>query len=110
MSVIGLVGGISKRKCCRIGPNRPRGSIAKGSRIIFWTKMLPSTVSLMVAMPVVRLVLLSRPSFFFSYFCKCESALTVKILVTLLEVGSKIGQEGGQLMIANNIMVTVKKE
>ena len=30
-------------------------------------------------MPVVGLVLLSGPSFFFSYFCRCGSALAVKI-------------------------------
>ena len=95
MSVIGLVGGMSKRECCRIGPNWPRGSIAKGSGIIFWARMLPSTVLPMVVIPVVRLVLLLHPSFFFSYFCRCESALVVKILVKLLEVGSKIGARRG---------------
>jgi hypothetical protein len=36
-------------------------------------------VLLMVVMPVVGLVLLSRPSSFFSYFFRWESALAVKL-------------------------------
>ena len=57
-------------------------------------------------MPVVGLVLLSGPSFFFSYFCRCGSALAVKIfLVTSLEMVSKIGQGGGgQLMVLSKPM------
>jgi hypothetical protein len=54
------VGWISKRKCCRIGPNRPRGSIAKGIRIMFYSRMPRMTVSLMVVISVVGLVLLSH--------------------------------------------------
>ncbi len=89
-----------------MGPKRPRGSIAKGSRIVFWSRMLLMTMSLMAVMPIVGLVLLSLPSFFFSYFCRCESTLVVKILVTSsLEVGSKIGQVGGgQLMVISKPM------
>ncbi len=105
VNVIRLVGGVSKRKCCRIGTNRPWGLIAKGSRILFWSRMSPMTVLPMVVIPVLGLVLLSRPSFFFLYFCRCELALAVKILVTLLEVGSKIGQGGGQLMVISKPMV-----
>jgi len=37
------------------------------------------TVLSMVIMPVVGLVLLSRPSSFFSCFFRCESALAVKL-------------------------------
>ena len=40
------------------------------------------TVSPVVMMLVVWLVLLSHLSFFLSYFCRCESVLAVKILVT----------------------------
>ncbi len=90
---------MSKKKCCRVGPNWPWGSIAKGSRILFWSRMSQMTVLPMVVLPIVGFVLLSRPSFFFSYFCRCEPALGVKILVTLLEVGSKIRQGGGKLMV-----------
>ncbi len=39
---------------------------------------------------------------FFSYFCRCESALAVKILVALLEVELKIGHGGGQLMVISS--------
>ena len=63
------------------------------------------TVLSMVIMPVVGLVLLSRPSSFFSCFFRCESALAVKFLVTSLEMGSKIGQGGGQLMVISKPMV-----
>ena len=55
MNMSGHVGWISKSKDCRIGPNRPRGSIAKGIRIVFWSRMLPMTVLLMVVIPVVGL-------------------------------------------------------
>ena len=63
------------------------------------------TVSPMVVMPVVGLDLLSRPSIYFLYFCRCESVLAVKFLVTSLEMGSKIGQGGGQLMVISKPMV-----
>jgi hypothetical protein len=45
------------------------------------------------------------PNLFYSYFCRCDSALAVKILVTSLEVGLKIGQGGGQLMVILKPMV-----
>ena len=44
-----------------------------------WSRMSPMTVLSMVIMPVVGLVLLSRPSSFFSCFFRCESALAVKL-------------------------------
>jgi hypothetical protein len=47
-----------KRKCCRIVPKLPRGSIAKGSMIIFWSRRLPIIVLSMVATPIVGWVLL----------------------------------------------------
>jgi hypothetical protein len=87
VNVIGLVGGLSKRKCCRIGPNRPWGSIAKGSRILFWSRMLLMTVLPMVVIPVLGLVLLSHPSLFFSYFCRYELALAVKIFGNIARGG-----------------------
>ena len=34
MHVRGLVGWMSKRKCCRMGPKDPRGSIVKGTGIL----------------------------------------------------------------------------
>jgi hypothetical protein len=45
-------------------------------------------------MPVVVSVLLLRPIFFFSYFCRCVSALAVNIVVTSGEVGLKEGHGG----------------
>ncbi len=50
-------------------------------------------------MPVVVLVLLSRPIFFFSYFCRCVSALAVYIVVTSGEVGLKEGYGGGLVIV-----------
>jgi hypothetical protein len=44
-----------------MGSKQPR-SIAKGSRIMFWARMLLMTVSPMVVMPVVGLVLSFCPS------------------------------------------------
>jgi hypothetical protein len=40
------------------------------------------TVSPVVVVPVILLVLFSRPILFFSYFCRCESALAVNIVMT----------------------------
>ncbi len=103
VNVSGLVGCMSKRKCWRMDPKRPRprprGSIAKGKKILFWSRMSPMTVSPVVVMPVVGWFCCRVRSFFFSYFRGCESALAIKILVTSLEVGSKIGQGVGQLMV-----------
>ena len=65
VNVSGLEGWMVKRKCWRMGPKCPRGSIAKGSRIMFWSRISPMTLSPMVVVPVVGLVLLLRPSFFF---------------------------------------------
>ena len=56
MNVSGTMGWMSKRRCWRMGQKRPRGSIAKGNRIMLWSRMLPMTVSPMVVMPVVGLV------------------------------------------------------
>ena len=55
-------------------------------------------------MPVILLVLFLRPIFFFSYFCRCESALAVNIVMTSGEVGSKEGH-GGQAMVTSKPMV-----
>ena len=79
---IGVVGLVSKRKVCRSGPKRPCGSRARGMRIILRVWRSPMTVLPIVMVPVVWSVLLSRPIFFFSYFCRCESALAVNIVVT----------------------------
>jgi len=46
------------------------------------------TVSPVVVVSVILLVLFLRPIFFSSYFCRCESALAVNIVVTSGEVGS----------------------
>ena len=50
-------------------------------------------------------VLFSRPIFFFSYFCICELALAVNIVMTSGEVGSKEGHGGGQAMVTLKPMV-----
>jgi hypothetical protein len=44
VNVIGFVGGVSKRKCRRIGPNHPKGSIAKGFNIMFLARISPMTL------------------------------------------------------------------
>ncbi len=105
VNVIGVVGGVSKRKCWRIGPNRLKGSIAKGISIMFLVRILPMTLSPMVEVPVVRFFLLLRPSFFRSCFWRCELALADKMLVTSLEVGSKEGQGARLLMVISNPIV-----
>ena len=67
--VNGLVGWMSKRKCCRMNPKYSNELIAMRTRIMCWCMMLPMTVLLMVVKPVVGLVLLSRQSLFLLYFC-----------------------------------------
>jgi hypothetical protein len=62
----GLVGWMSKMKCWRMGPKRPRGSIAKGNRIMFWSRMSLVTVSPMVVTTVVGIFFCVRAS----SFCK----------------------------------------
>ena len=56
----GLVGWMSKMKCWRMGPKRPRGSIAKGNRIMFWSRMSLVTVSPMVVTTVVGIFFASE--------------------------------------------------
>ncbi len=63
------------------------------------------TVSPVVMVPVILLVLFSRPIFFFSYFCRCKSALAVNIVMTSGEVGSKEGHGVGQAMVTSKPMV-----
>ena len=63
----GLVGWMSKMKCWRMGPKRPRGSIAKGNRIMFWSRMSLVTVSPMVVTTIVVVVVFCVRA---SSFCK----------------------------------------
>ena len=98
---IGLAGSMSKRKVWRRGPNRPWGSIARGIRTMLRVRGSPSNVSPTVVVPVVGSVLLSRPIFFFSYFCRCVSALAVNV-VTSGEVGLKEGHGGGPVIVTSN--------
>ena len=65
----------------------------------------PIIVSPTVMMPAVVSVLLSRPIFFFSYFCRCVSALAVNIVVTLGEVGLKEGHGGGLVIVTSKPML-----
>jgi len=67
------------------------------SQKILWSS--PIVVSPTVMVPVVGTVLLSRPIFFFSYFCRCVSALAVSIVVTSGEVGLKEGYGGGLVIV-----------
>ena len=99
---IGVAGSVSKRKVWRRGPNRPWGSIARGMRTMLRVRRSPSNVSPTVMVPVVGSVLLSRPIFFFSYFCICVSALAVNIVVTSGEVGLKEGHGGGLVIVTSN--------
>jgi hypothetical protein len=64
---IAVAGVVSNRKCFRIGPNCPKGSIARGMNAMFWWRMLPMMLLPCVKMPVVGLHLLTRPSFCFLY-------------------------------------------
>jgi hypothetical protein len=54
---------------------------------------------------VILSILFSRPIFFSSYYCRCESALAVNIVVTSGEVGSKEGHGGGHAMGTSKPMV-----
>ena len=63
------------------------------------------TVSPVVVVPVFLSVLFSRPIFFFSYFCRCESALAVNIVMTSGDVGSNEGHGVGQAMVTSKPMV-----
>ncbi len=63
-------------------------------------KVLP-----VVVVPVILSVLFLRPIFFFLYFCRCESALAVNIVMTSREVGSKEGHGAGQAMVMSKSMV-----
>ncbi len=62
---IGVVDSVSERKVWRRGPNRPWGSIARGMRTVLRVRRSPIIVSPAVMVPVVGLVLLLRPIFFF---------------------------------------------
>ena len=68
------------------------------------------TVSLVVMVPVILLVLLSCPIFVVLYFCGCESALAVNIVMTLGEVVSKEGHGGGQAMVTLKPMVVTNSQ
>jgi len=46
-----------------------------------------------------------RTILFASYFCRCESALAVNIVMTSGEVGSKERHGGGQAMVMSKPMV-----
>ncbi len=63
------------------------------------------TVSPVVVVHVILSVLFSHPIFFFSFFCRCESALAVNIVMTSGEVGSKEWHGGGQAMVTSKPMV-----
>ncbi len=89
------------RKFCRSGPNLPRGSIAKEINSMFWWSKTPIRESLFVVTEVDVLVLLVRPSFLHSWFCRCESALAVMICRTSEEVGLNKGLEGKELMVTS---------
>lgn len=102
---IGVAGSVSKRKVWRRGPNLPWGSIARGMRTMLCVRRSPSNVSPTVMMPVAGSVLLLRPIFFFSYFCRCVSALAVNIVVTSGEVGLKEGHGGGLVIVTSKPMV-----
>jgi len=58
-------------------------------------------VSPVVMVPVILSVLFLRLIFFFSYFCRCESALAVMICTTSEEVGLNEGLGGKELMVTS---------
>ena len=87
------------RKFWRSGTNLPRGSITKGMSSMFQLSRSPITVSPWVMVEVDGLVLLVRPSFLRSYFCRCESALAVIICRTSGELGSRGTVGGNELMV-----------
>ncbi len=67
VNVMGVVDWVSKRKVWRIGPKCPKGSIARGISTMLRSRRLPMTVSPLVVVPIVELVLLSQPIFFFIF-------------------------------------------
>ncbi len=101
MNDIGVVGSVSKRKVWRRGPNCLWGLIARGMRTMLRVRRSPIIVSPTVMVPVVGSVLLSRPIFCFSYFCRCVLALAVNIVVTLGGVGLKEGYGGGLVIVTS---------
>ena len=62
---IAVAGVVLNRKCFRIGPNCPKGSIVKGMSTMFWWRMLPMMLLPCVRMLVVGSRLLTRLSFCF---------------------------------------------
>ncbi len=105
VNVIGFVGWVLKRKVWRIGTRHPKGSIAMGIRIILRSRRPPMMVLPVAVVSVILSILFSRPIFFSSYYCRCESALAVNIVVTSGEVGSKEGHGGGHAMGTSKPMV-----
>jgi hypothetical protein len=61
----GTVGLVPKRKWQRIGPRRPKGSIAKGMSVMLLCKLSPMIASPGMVVPVVGSCMLPRLSFHF---------------------------------------------
>ncbi len=101
----GVVGGRSNRKCWRIGPKCPSGLIANGKRSMLRSMMLPMVVSPIVVISVDLSVLLLQPSFPCLQVCRCELALAMIIVITSVDVGSRLGQGGVQLTVISAPMV-----
>ena len=75
MNVSGFVGCMSKRKCWRMDPKRPRPR----KKDLVLVKDVADDCVTNGGDACCWVVLLSCPSFFFSYFCRYGSALAVKI-------------------------------
>jgi hypothetical protein len=70
VNVSGFVGCMSKRKCWRMDPKRPRPR----KKDLVLVKDVADDCVTNGGDACCWVVLLSCPSFFFSYFCRCESA------------------------------------
>ena len=88
-NVSAFAGEVPKRNPRARGPRRPKGSIAKGSSVIFRCRRSPIIASPLICVPVAGSRLLPRHNFLFSKIWRCESALADKIRRTSGESRSK---------------------
>jgi hypothetical protein len=98
-NVSAFAGEVPKRNPRARGPRRPKGSIAKGSSVIFRCRRSPIIASPLICVPVAGSRLLPRHNFLFSKIWRCESALADKIRRTSGESRSKEGPGGGELIV-----------
>ncbi len=87
------------------GAKSSMGVDCQRMRTMLRVRSSPIIVSPTEMVPVVGLVLLSRPTLFISYYCRCVSAYAINIVVTLGEVGLKEGYGGGLVIVTSKSTV-----